>query len=161
MTFIGDGKWQNFYLSKLSFCPSHGLTKSSSSKTNPETNISTANLCKQKLNKSLIWNNELSAKVLLYNTRLKKFMHACPCMHMDHNSIKQEMSPKSKNIKSINAYALVMVVTYSSEFKFVNTPNSSSHFGSSKPCSSSWLNKETHKLLLLSRKGTLLAVKKG
>jgi hypothetical protein len=95
-------------------------------------------------NKSLIWNNELSAKVLLYNTRLKKFMHTCPCMHMDHNSIKQEMSPKSKNTtKSINAYALVMVVTYSSEFKFVNTPNSSSHFGSSKPCSSSWLNKET------------------
>jgi len=160
MTFIGDGKWQNFYLSKLSFCPSHGLTKSSSSKTNPETNISTANLCKQKLNKNLIWNNEVQKYCYTIQERLKKFMQTCPCMHMDHNPIKQEMSPKSKNMKSINAYALVMVVTYSSEFKFINTPNSSSHFGSSKPCSSSWVNKETLKLLLLSRKGTSLAVKK-
>jgi len=81
MTFIGDGKGQNFYLSKLSFCPSHGLTKSSSSKTNPETNISTANLCKQKLNKNLIWNNELSAKLSLYNTRKVKKAHAYMSLH--------------------------------------------------------------------------------
>jgi hypothetical protein len=69
--YSGDGKWQNYYRSKLSFCPSQGFTKSSSSKTKPETNISTASLCMQKSNKTLIWNSELSAKVLLYNTRKK------------------------------------------------------------------------------------------
>lgn len=138
-TNLGDGKWKNFYLSKLSFCPSHGRIKSASSKTNPDINISTPSLCKQKSNKNLLWNNELSAK-LFYITqeRLEKALHSCPSKHVDHTSIKQEMSPETKNMKSRHTYALVMVFSYSSEFKFVNTPNSPSHFASGKSCSSSW-----------------------
>lgn len=133
-----EEKYSLFYLSKLSFSPSHGLTKSSFSKTNPDIKISTPSLCNQKFVNNLIWNNKPSAKILWYHNKGDtKFIHE----NIETQIIVQPrkvMSQENRNIRDIKTYALVMVFSDGYEIKLINTPYSPSHFASRKSSTSSW-----------------------
>lgn len=138
MSLIIEGQYSLLYLSKLSLRPSQGLIKSSFSKTNPETKISTPSLCKQKFNKKLISKkNQVQMYCLTYKKGGTKFIQ----MHTETQFItqfKQTKSQENRNMKDLKTYALVMVFSNSLEFKLINSPNSPSHFASSKSSSCSW-----------------------